>query len=133
MFYNQKITQQAGTEKQETQQTFDEAHQRAVPTQLTVTHTSGTTVSPATTVTRTFDDYGNVTSETDPDNHTSIYTYDVNTHLLLSQLEPINSTLSRLVQYQRNVQGQRHTACYSRRFASRSGWRVEVAGQLRLR
>ncbi|MCD1260165.1 S8 family serine peptidase [Paenibacillus athensensis] len=105
VFYNQKITQQAGTEKQETQQTFDEAHQRAVPTQVTVTHTSGTTVSPMTTITRTYDDYGNVTSETDPDNHTSIYTYDVNTHLLLSQLEPINSNLSRLVQYQRNVQG----------------------------
>jgi len=105
VFYNQKITQQAGTEKQETQQTFDEAHQRAVPTQVTVTHTSGTTVSPAATVTRTYDDYGNVINETDPENHTSTYTYDANTHRLLSQLEPINSTLSRLVQYQRNAQG----------------------------
>ncbi|MFC0212338.1 RHS repeat-associated core domain-containing protein [Paenibacillus chartarius] len=105
VYYNTDIVQEAGADKRSIKQTFDETRKLPVPNDVTSTVTSNAVTSEAVTVKRTYDDYGNVVTETDPKNVTTTYAYDPNTHLQTSILRPVADGISSYTELIRNTQG----------------------------
>jgi len=105
VYYNTQIVKQAnGTnsvEKQTVTQTFDEARRLPVPSTSTAVTSKGTANASAVTTQQTYDDYGNVLTSTDPNNITTIFTYDPTTHLLNNVTQPIKAGLSSFTEYTR--------------------------------
>jgi RHS repeat-associated protein len=84
---------------------YDTTRHLPVPNTTTVTFTNGASTSTPVTMNRTYDDYGNLTVETDPNNVTTNYNFDGATHLLSTVSQPINASQTQFVQYARNSQG----------------------------
>ncbi|MFE6799894.1 RHS repeat-associated core domain-containing protein [Paenibacillus chitinolyticus] len=105
VFYNTEIGSQAGAEKHVTKQTFDEKRNLPVPIEVTTTAANGGSSSSPVTVKRTYDDYSNVLTETDPLNNTTTNSYDATSHLLVSSLVPVSSDLNAYTEILRNTQG----------------------------
>jgi len=84
VIFNKEIIEQAvGTnpiEKKTTVQTYDEIRRLPVPNTIIVTNSTGTATSTPAIVSRTFDDYGNVLTEKNPNNVQTTYSYDASTH-----------------------------------------------------
>ncbi|MFC4305341.1 RHS repeat-associated core domain-containing protein, partial [Cohnella boryungensis] len=80
---------------------YNRAKRWPVPIQVTSKTKQGASQSTASTVSRTFDDYGNVLTETDPYNNTTLYTYDAATHLLSTSTAPVKAGLSLYTELER--------------------------------
>ncbi|WP_201319379.1 S8 family serine peptidase [Paenibacillus sp. EPM92] len=106
-YYTTKIIEKdkSSTLQKNMTMSFDTTRRLPVPNTTTVTSTNGTSTSTPITVKRSYDDFGNVLTDTDPNNVTTTYTYDGTTHLLTSVSQPISINQTRFVQYLRNTQG----------------------------
>jgi RHS repeat-associated protein len=100
-FYNTKIIQTDGTTQHTQTMEYDRANRRPSPIKITSKTEKGTTVSQEEIVLRAYDEYGNITSETDPNNIVTTYNYNSSTHLLESVVQPLASDLSLFVEYDR--------------------------------
>jgi len=101
VYYNTKIQENDGTLRQIETMTYNRNKQWPSPIQVNSKFVKGTSESSESIVKRTYDDYGNMTSETDPNGITTTYTYDAQTHLLKSVLKPIQSGQTLYTQYDR--------------------------------
>ncbi|MEO3944981.1 RHS repeat-associated core domain-containing protein [Gorillibacterium sp. CAU 1737] len=106
-YYLTKSSQKGDNIEHISEYTYDEARKRPAP--VTTKSYSRNSITSATSapaqVSKQYDDYGNVTSVTDPLGTTSTFIFDNSTHLLSAVIEPITSSLSRYTQYSRNAQG----------------------------
>jgi len=107
-YYNTNVTATAGTSQQITNYTYDEARRLPVPNTTTsyFKNTQNGAQSQTTTVSRSYDDYGNVLTETNPLNITTVYGYDPTTRLLVSESQPLSTTKTQYNEYIRNAQGK---------------------------
>ncbi|MCL6457003.1 MAG: hypothetical protein K6T85_03265, partial [Gorillibacterium sp.] len=106
VYYNTTVTEQANGVQRQQQSTFDEAKRWPVPLTVTSQTTGGSVSSPVVTIRRTYDDYGNVLTETHPldNNIQTSYTYDASTHLLASIREPVDASQVNVTDLLRNPQ-----------------------------
>src|SRR5690606_31440062 len=97
----------AGVITRTTDYTYDEARRWTDPitSSSKTTNTSTNAESTPITTSRTFDDYRNVTTSTDPMGVRTDYVYNSTTHLLSSVSQPISSTQTQYTEYTRNAQG----------------------------
>ncbi|MEW9700826.1 RHS repeat-associated core domain-containing protein [Paenibacillus sp. SI8] len=105
VIYNTEISQQAGTDKRVTKQTFDTNRKLPVPIEVTTTFSTGTATSQPVTMKRTYDDYQNVLTETNPLNITTTHGYDPATHLQLTSIQAVDAGKSSYTELVRNTQG----------------------------
>ncbi|OXM87398.1 S8 family serine peptidase [Paenibacillus rigui] len=106
-FYNKSITRSFDNNLYEkTIFTYDVPSRRTVPTQIDKTITLNGVSGEATTIKRTYNSFGEVTSETDPQGQTTSSTYDGTNGWLLSVTQPINATLKKYTRYTRNDRGK---------------------------
>lgn len=109
VYYNTKVTTTADNQKWESTYTYDEARRwpwNPIQTIITTTDMSVTgSPSISTTVYSTYNDYGNVTSETNAMSIQTTYGYDSTSHLLMNITQLISSTQTRYTEYTRNTQG----------------------------
>lgn len=105
MIYNTRLESSDLITRKVTDQVFDEARKIPYPISTTSYYTSNAGQSERITSSVTYDDYGNILSETDPYNNTVRYTYDPVTKLRNSEIWPVNSGLQLYVGITRNVQG----------------------------
>ncbi|ASS74223.1 hypothetical protein CIG75_03970 [Tumebacillus algifaecis] len=104
VYYNTKVTQSAGDEQRVVTKTYDEARRLPVPNQVSNQYIKAGNAAEETTSSQTYDDYGNVLTETDPNGTAKTYVYDSTTHLLKSVSEPISTTQSKKTEYTYNAQ-----------------------------
>ncbi|UKS27368.1 hypothetical protein LOZ80_39065 [Paenibacillus sp. HWE-109] len=110
VYYNNEITQEAGAgaDKRTTKQLFDENRKQiAVPKEITTTVTSGTSTSQPVKIKQTYDDYGNLLTETNPLNESIVttYTYIDKTNWLKSIQQPVDPSRSKFIEIERNDKG----------------------------
>ncbi|TXK75434.1 S8 family serine peptidase [Paenibacillus sp. N3.4] len=105
VYYNKNITQQAGTDNRIINQTFDETKRLPVPIEVTTSSSNGTLTSQPITIKRTFDDYGNLKTETNTLNIITTYEYLDKTNFLKSVNQPVDESHSKLTDIQRNDKG----------------------------
>lgn len=91
IFYNTDIIRDDGTTKNIEKMVYDRENNRPTPIKVTTVTTKGTAQSVEKSVSRSFDEYGNVIIETDPNQVFTFYIYDPTTHLLSSVHKPISS------------------------------------------
>jgi len=77
-----------------------------LPTQTTNTYRKGTNSGTPIINKVTYDDYGNILTQTDANTITNSFTYSPTTHLLTNKSEKVNSSVTRNTQYTRNSQGK---------------------------
>jgi RHS repeat-associated protein len=104
VYYTTSIAEKVGTATKTTTQVFDETRRLPVPIQKTTQFSNGTT-SEAVTISASYDDYGNLLSETSPLGVTSTYVYDNATRLLKNSVKPATAALNQYTEYTRNAQG----------------------------
>ncbi|WP_405079956.1 RHS repeat-associated core domain-containing protein [Paenibacillus chitinolyticus] len=97
------VTENGKTHRTSTDQTFDEKRHLPSPDKTTVTKTSTGSPTVVLTESKVYDDYGNVTSATNPLGVTTTYGYNEN-HLLVSALVPKSQAQSVYTLYTRNKQ-----------------------------
>ncbi|WP_176835548.1 MULTISPECIES: RHS repeat protein [unclassified Paenibacillus] len=101
VIYNTQIKQDDGTIQRIQDMEYDRGNRRTAPIKITSYTKKGTEQSTSQIVTRVYDNYANVTSETSPDQVTTTYTYDEQTHLLKSVLSPLADGLSSYTEIER--------------------------------
>ncbi|WP_270170225.1 RHS repeat-associated core domain-containing protein [Paenibacillus sp. SYP-B4298] len=104
-FYTNRVTQTTGDEQRLITFQYDEARKITSPIQTTTQYKKGTSTAASVQTSRTFDNYGNILTETDPTGNTTTYTYHPTTRLLSSVLNRVNDTDSRFTEFTRNSQG----------------------------
>ncbi|ARU60496.1 hypothetical protein CBW65_04965 [Tumebacillus avium] len=104
VYYNTKVTQSANDEQRFVTKTYDETRRLPVPNQVSNQFIKAGTPAEATTTSQTYDDYGNVMTETDPNGTAKTYVYDTLTHLLKSVTEPISATQTKKTEFTYNAQ-----------------------------
>jgi RHS repeat-associated protein len=87
--------------------TYDEARKLPVPDKISTVFFNKSKITDPfeTTLSRKYDDYGNILSETNQLGVTTIYNYDPNTHLLSNVTEPIKAGVSKYTEYRRTPEG----------------------------
>ncbi|MFS0837392.1 RHS repeat-associated core domain-containing protein [Paenibacillus sp. 1P03SA] len=104
-YYATEVSTQAGAEKEVTKQVFDETRKLPVPNEISTTVSNASGSGSTLTTKRTYDEYGNVLTETNPMQVTTTNTYDPVSHLLVTATQPVNAGLSSYTELQRNAQG----------------------------
>ncbi|GBF75741.1 hypothetical protein PA598K_04169 [Paenibacillus sp. 598K] len=106
VFYTNFMTQTAPNDEHiTTTYTYDETRKITLPIQTKTQFKKGSALATAIQTSRTFDNYGNVLTETDPMGTTKTYTYHPTTKWLASITEPIRTGQSRYTELLRNAQG----------------------------
>ena len=105
VIYNTQISKEDGTTVNTDIMEYNRTKQWLSPIKVTSKTTRAGAAAADKIVTRNYDDYGNVLTETDPNNITTTYTYNPTTHWLETITKPINAGLSRFTKYVRNPQG----------------------------
>ncbi len=90
VYYNTQVVNSSGAQQSIDTMEYNRTKRWPVPTKVTSQIKQGTLQSTASIVSRDYNDYGNVTSETDPNNKTTTYTYDAQ-NLLSSSIVPVNT------------------------------------------
>jgi RHS repeat-associated protein len=88
--------------------TYDRGRKLTVPDIITTTYknTSQSTLPPRQLVlSRVYDEYGNILSETNPLGYNTQFYYDSTTHLLSNVTQPIKNGLSKYTEYTRTPEG----------------------------
>jgi RHS repeat-associated protein len=87
--------------------TYDEARKLPVPDKISTVFLNKSKITDPfeTTLSRKYDDYGNILSETNQLGVTTIYNYDPTTHLLSNVTEPIKAGFSKYTEYRRTPEG----------------------------
>lgn len=101
VLYNTQIKQDDGTYQVIQDMEYDRANRRSIPVKITTTNKKGTQTSTPQVITRSYDEYRNLLSETNPDQVTTTYSYDSSTHLLTSTVTPVSERLSQYVELER--------------------------------
>ena len=105
MYYTDKQVVTGGGTTQTTTFTYDETMKRAFPlTEQTVVAAGGVSSAPITMST-TYDNFGNVLTQTNPLDHMTTYGYNA-AGLLTSVTSPVDATRSQFMQYTRNDKGK---------------------------
>ncbi|MCP1307952.1 RHS repeat domain-containing protein [Paenibacillus tyrfis] len=104
VIYNTVIKQVSGAKQFEDVMEYNEAKRWPSPIKVTSKIKVGEAEGTAKVVTKSYDDYGNVLTQTNPDNATITYTYHPTTHWLESVTQPVNAYLSRYTHYVRDDQ-----------------------------
>ncbi|MFD2170166.1 RHS repeat-associated core domain-containing protein [Tumebacillus lipolyticus] len=94
VYYNTKVTQTVGDEQRTVEKSYDETRRLPIPSTLISTTAKNGQVSDAVTIQKTYDEYGNLLTETDPLGTRKSYVYNTTTHLLTSVTEPVSPTSS---------------------------------------
>jgi RHS repeat-associated protein len=108
VFYNTKVsstsTYSNHTYTTTTDYTYDRARNWPVPIIIKETKTSPESAGIFVQETnKTYDDYGNVTSSTDPMGTKTIYSFDPSSHLLVASLFPLSSSQFQYTEYVRDL------------------------------
>ncbi len=106
VYYLLSVKEQAEGITRTQQSTYDETKRWPTPLRTTTQTTSSAGSSPEVTIQRTYDEYGNVLTETHPlhgDVQTT-YTYDPTTHLLRSMRTPLSASQASVMELERNGQ-----------------------------
>ncbi|QAV17807.1 hypothetical protein PC41400_09085 [Paenibacillus chitinolyticus] len=101
VFYNTQIKQDDGTTQSITMMEYNRTNRWPSPTKTTTKKVQGSSSSTEQVSQRTYDEYGNVLTETDPANTVSTYQYDATTHLLSSVTAPATSGLNSYMELER--------------------------------
>ncbi|MFC3789839.1 polymorphic toxin-type HINT domain-containing protein [Paenibacillus sp. GCM10012307] len=104
-FYTNRVTQTVGDEQRIATFQYDEVRKITSPIQTTTQYKKGTSTAAAVQTSRTFDNYGNILTETDPTGNITTYTYHPTTRLLSSVMNRVNDEENRLTEFIRNPQG----------------------------
>ncbi|MBE1445372.1 RHS repeat-associated core domain-containing protein [Paenibacillus sp. OAS669] len=106
-FYNRSIVRVLDSKiSEKTTMTYDEGRRRPTPIQIDTTLMNNGTPVETTTIKRTYNTFGQMTSETDPQGQTTDITYDPTNGSLLTVTKPINSELKSYTGYSRNDKGK---------------------------
>ncbi|MFB9753304.1 polymorphic toxin-type HINT domain-containing protein [Paenibacillus hodogayensis] len=92
VYYNTGITQHDGVQTTTSAMEYNRTNRWPTPIKRTSKTIRGTEQSVEVITQTSYDPYGNVTSETDPNNVVTSYGYDNATHLLRSVTQPINNS-----------------------------------------
>ncbi|WP_372010394.1 RHS repeat domain-containing protein [Paenibacillus chitinolyticus] len=101
VFYNTRIKQDDGVIQTTTEMEYNRTNRWPSPTKTTTKTVQGSASSTEQVSQRTYDEYGNVLTETDPANTVSTYQYDATTHLLSSVTAPATSGLNSYMELER--------------------------------
>ncbi|MVP02577.1 hypothetical protein EDM21_24220, partial [Paenibacillus sp. N10] len=101
VFYNTQIKQDDGVTQTTTAMEYNRTNRWPSPTKTTTKTVQGASSSTEQVSQRTYDEYGNVLTETDPANAVSTYQYDAATHLLSSVTAPATSGLNSYMELER--------------------------------
>jgi RHS repeat-associated protein len=106
VYYKTEEVIVSGSEKWKYTYAYDRARRASyVPITITKQYSKNNNNGQMFTIHRTYDDFGNMTSETLPGNIQTLYEYDASTGLLKTITEPVNATLKKYTVYTRNAQG----------------------------
>ncbi|MEF3311883.1 polymorphic toxin-type HINT domain-containing protein [Paenibacillus sp. GYB004] len=105
-YYTQKITERSGNLSRIELRDYDYSLYRSVPKKSTTyvenIRQDGSVEKTEFAVTRwEFDEYGNITSRTDPNNNVTLNSYDSSTHLLKNVVFPVQNGLSQYMEIER--------------------------------
>ncbi len=101
VFYNTQIKQDDGTRQTIQTMEYNRTNRWPSPTKTTTKTVQGSSSSTEQVVQRTYDEYGNVLTETDPANTVTTYQYDASTHLVSSITSPVRSGLNSYTELER--------------------------------
>ncbi|WP_159888710.1 RHS repeat domain-containing protein [Paenibacillus puerhi] len=102
VIYNTQIKQDDGTTQRIQDMEYDRNNRRSVPIKTTSYVKRGAEQSSSLITSRVYDEYGNVVSETNPEQVTTTFTYDDQTHLLRTTQTPMGDGLSIFTEIERN-------------------------------
>ncbi|MBJ6363973.1 RHS repeat-associated core domain-containing protein, partial [Paenibacillus sp. GCM10012307] len=100
VYYNTQVVKSSGTQQFTDTMEYNRVKRWPVPTKVTAQTKQGSLQSTASIVSRDYDEYGNVITETDPYTNTTSYTYDTG-NLLKSYTVPVQSNKSLFVELER--------------------------------
>ncbi|WP_379168409.1 hypothetical protein, partial [Paenibacillus roseus] len=100
VYYNTQVVKSSGTQQFTDTMEYNRVKRWPVPTKVTTQTKQGSLQSTASVVSREYDEYGNVITETDPYTNTTSYTYDTG-NLLQSYTVPVQSNKSLFVELER--------------------------------
>ncbi|MBJ6362605.1 RHS repeat protein, partial [Paenibacillus sp. GCM10012307] len=100
VYYNTQVVKSSGTQQSTETMEYNRVKRWPVPTKVTAQTKQGSLQSTASIVSRDYDEYGNVITETDPYTNTTSYTYDTG-NLLKSYTVPVQSNKSLFVELER--------------------------------
>ncbi|WP_372008773.1 RHS repeat-associated core domain-containing protein [Paenibacillus chitinolyticus] len=101
IFYNTQIKQDDGTQQTIQTMEYNRTNRWPSPIKTTTKTVQGSANSTEQVVQRTYDEYGNVLTETDPANAVTTYQYDASTHLVSSVTKPLQSGLNTYTELER--------------------------------
>ncbi|CAH1217420.1 hypothetical protein PAECIP111893_04275 [Paenibacillus plantiphilus] len=104
--YTNSIVETIGDESRTTTFQYDEARRITNPIVTTNTFSKAGTNATPTIERVSYDDYGNVLSQTNPLNVTTTFSYHPTTHLLAASTERVDANQTRNTTYERNAQGK---------------------------
>ncbi|WP_154665895.1 RHS repeat domain-containing protein, partial [Paenibacillus pinihumi] len=90
VYYHTQVVNSSGAKQVIDSMEYNRTKRWPVPIKVISQTWQGSSQSTASIVSRNYNDYGNVTSETDPNNNTTTYTYDAQ-NLLSSSNVPVNT------------------------------------------
>ncbi|WP_154665896.1 RHS repeat domain-containing protein [Paenibacillus pinihumi] len=90
VYYHTQVVNSSGAKQVIDSMEYNRTKRWPVPVKVISRTWQGSSQSATSIVTRNYNDYGNVTSETDPNNNTTTYTYDTQ-NLLSSSNVPVNT------------------------------------------
>lgn len=99
--YNTQIKQDDGTLQVIQDMEYDRVNRRPTPVKTTTYSKQGGQTSTPQVMTRIYNEYKNVVTETDPNQVTVTYGYDPATHLFSSSVTPIDTGLNQYVEVER--------------------------------
>ncbi|CAG7648207.1 hypothetical protein PAESOLCIP111_05552 [Paenibacillus solanacearum] len=102
-YYNLGSTVKSGDQQYDTTHTYDLGKDNPNPIETKTQYQDASGTSTPVIVKRTYDNYGNVLTQTDPNDITTRYTYDYG--LLKTMTKPVNANLTHYAEYERNAQG----------------------------
>ncbi len=101
VLYNTQIKQDDGSLQVIQDMEYDRVNRRPAPVKTTTYSKQGNQTSTQQVITRTYDEYKNVITETNPNQVTVTYGYDATTHLLTSSMTPIDTGLNQYAELER--------------------------------
>lgn len=101
VLYNTQVKKDDGTLQVIQDMEYDRVNRRPTPVKTTSYSKQGGQTSTPQVITRTYDEYKNVVTETNPNQVTVTYGYDPTTHLLTSSVTPIDVEVNQYVEVER--------------------------------
>lgn len=99
--YNTQVKHSDGSKHRIDSMEYDRANRRPSPIKIKRITEQGAEKSSETITLKSYDEYGNVTSETDPNQIVVTYKYDPNTHLLIGVSNPVTGGLTSYTELER--------------------------------